>query len=181
MWHGLTSHSSVVLWVQFLCNISRPHSMRQGFFCRCIEYSTAVNFKMCPLRIVLLLKYVFFKKNRKQERHFTCGLRLFLYCVGKEIVFCVEQILKYFFSSENLFFLKFNSALGKHCFSESKKFNLTELIQLSCQRMQYCSVLSVEKEQKAIATNFCTISLLLELPPGMCCFAEDVCQQSALS
>lgn len=33
-----------------------------GLFYRCMDYCTAVNFKMCPLRKVILLKYMFFKK-----------------------------------------------------------------------------------------------------------------------
>lgn len=42
-----------------------------GLFYRCMEYYTAVNFKTYPLRKLLFLKYMFFKKNREEERHFT--------------------------------------------------------------------------------------------------------------
>lgn len=57
-----------------------------GLFYKCMEYCIPVNFKTCPLRKVVFLKYMFLKKIERKKDTSPCVLRFFLYCVGKEIL-----------------------------------------------------------------------------------------------
>lgn len=50
-------------------------------FYRCMEYCTAVNFKMCPLRKVILLKYMSFIKIREREKDTSPGCLGFSFTV----------------------------------------------------------------------------------------------------